>query len=132
MNKDVESATVFQFLDAHLWVKRIRTNAIIPLAHNTVLSKRSVARCNMTRVELKSFTFSSVSHSMSVDNPVLGPIPKILLVTMIKNKVILGSMDTNAQFFRHYDLQNFALYVNGKRIPGGGDLSLEPSQLKKR
>jgi hypothetical protein len=74
MNKDAESKTVFQFLDAQLWVKRIRPNPRIPLTHNTVVSKGGVARYNMTRVELKSFTFSSGSQSLPIDNVVLGPI----------------------------------------------------------
>ena len=49
---------------------------------------------------------------------------------MIKNKDFLGSIDKNPYFFRHYDLQNFALYVNGKQIPGGGGLSLDTSHEK--
>jgi hypothetical protein len=50
---------------------------------------------------------------------------------MIKNKDFLGFMDTNPYFFSHYDLQNFALYVNGKQIPGGGGgLSLDKSHEK--
>ena len=53
------------------------------------------------------------------------------LFTMIKNKDFLGSIDTNAYLFRHYDLQNFASYVNGKQIPGGGGLSLDTSHEKK-
>jgi hypothetical protein len=48
---------------------------------------------------------------------------------MLKNKDFLGSIDTNPYFFRHYDLNSFALYVNGKQIPGGG-LSLDTSQEK--
>jgi len=109
MKKDVGSKAVFQFLDAQLWVKRIRPNPIIPLAHNAVLSKGGFARYNMTRVELKSFTFSSRYQSLSIDNSVLEPIPKRLLFTMIKNKDFLGSIDTNPYVFRHYDLQNFVL-----------------------
>jgi len=76
MNKDAESKSVFQFLDAELWVKRIRPHPTIPLAHSAVLSKGGVERYKMTRVELKSFTFSSVTQSLSIDNAVLGPIPK--------------------------------------------------------
>jgi len=35
MNKDAESKTVYQFLDAQLLVKRVRPNPTIPLAHKT-------------------------------------------------------------------------------------------------
>ena len=122
--------TVFQFLDAQLWVKRVRPNPTIPLAHKAVLDKGGVARYNMTRFELKSFTFSSGSQSLSIDNAVLGPVPKRILFTMIKNKDFLGSIDTNPHFFRHYDLSSFALYVNGKQISGGG-LSLDTSHEMK-
>ena len=76
MNEKADSKFVFQFLDAQLWVKRVRPNPTIPLAHKAVLSKGGVARYNITRVELKSFTFFSGSQSLSIDNAVLGPIPK--------------------------------------------------------
>jgi hypothetical protein len=36
------------------------------------------------------------------------------------NTDFLGSLDTNPYYFRHYDLSNFALYVNGKNIPSEG------------
>jgi len=39
MNKDAESKSVFQFLDAELWVKRIRPHPSVPVAHKAVLSK---------------------------------------------------------------------------------------------
>ena len=130
MSEKADSKSVFQFLDAQLWVKRVRPNPTIPLVHKAVLSKGGIARYNM-RVELKSFTFSSGSQSLSIDNAVLGSILKRLLFTMM-NKEFLGSIDTNPFFFRHYDLQNFALYVNGKQIPGGGGcLSFDMSHQKK-
>ena len=50
---------------------------------------------------------------------------------MIKNKDFLGCMNTNPYFFRHYILQNFALYFNGKQIPGGAGFSLDTSHYKK-
>ena len=50
----------------------------------------------------------------------LGPVPKRLLFTMVKNTDFLGSMNTNSYFPRHYDLRYFALNVNGKQIPTEG------------
>ena len=40
-------------------------------------------------------------------------------------------MNTNPFFFRNYDLQKFALYVNEKQIPGGDGLYLDMSHDKK-
>jgi hypothetical protein len=125
MNKDVVSETIFKFLDAQLRVNRICPNPTVQVAHNPVLSEGGQAKY-ITRVELKSFTFSSGSQSLSIDNAVLGQIPKRLLFTVVKNKDFLCTVDTYPYFFRHFDLINFALCVNGKQIPSGG-LSLEAS-----
>jgi hypothetical protein len=120
MNKDDKSTTTFKFLDAKLFVRRVRANPAILSAHNTALSQGVLARYNITRVELKTFTFSSGSQSLSIDNAVIGPLPKRLLFTMVKNTDFLGSVNTNPYNFRHYDINYFALYVNGKQIPSGG------------
>ena len=43
MKKDPESKIVFRFVNAQLWVNRIRPSPTIPVAHNTVLSEGSLA-----------------------------------------------------------------------------------------
>ena len=48
---------------------------------------------------------------------------------MAKNTDILGIMSTNPFNFRHFDLNHFALYVNGRQIPPQG-LSLDMSREK--
>jgi hypothetical protein len=120
MNAKTDAKFIFKFLDAQLLVNRFRPNPAILLAHNTVLSKGGIARYNLTRVELKTFTFAKVSKSLSIDNAVLRPIPICLLFTMLKNTDFLGSIDTNPYLFRHYDLTNFTMYVNGKQTPNEG------------
>jgi len=114
MNATADSKTTFKFLNAKLFVKRIRPHPEILSAHNDTLEDGGIARYNLTRVELKTFTFAPGSRSLSIDNLVFGPIPKRILYTMIKNTDFLGSMATNPFNFRHYDLDSFALYVNGK------------------
>jgi hypothetical protein len=39
---------------------------------------------------------------------------------MVKNKNFFGTMVTNPYFFRHFDLSNFAVYVNEKQITSDG------------
>jgi hypothetical protein len=39
---------------------------------------------------------------------------------MVKNSDFLGSVDKNPFHFRHYDMNYFPLYANGKQIPSGG------------
>jgi hypothetical protein len=119
MNKYAETKTAFKFLDAQLLVKRVRPSPTILLAHSTVFSHNAVARYNVTSVELKTFTFSSGSQSLSIDNAVLGTLPKHLLFTMAKNSDFLGSVTTNPYNLRHY-ISYFALNVNDRQIPAEG------------
>ena len=95
INKDKVSKVTFKILDAYLLVRRIRPNPHILTAHNVTLSRGLLARYNFTRDVLKTFTFSSGQQSLSIDNAVLGPIPKGLIFTMVKNTYFLGTMDSN-------------------------------------
>jgi len=52
MNKN-DSTTVFKFLDAQLFVNRVRPSPSLLLAHYTTLSQGALARYNLTIVELK-------------------------------------------------------------------------------
>jgi hypothetical protein len=90
------------------------------MAQNETLKHGALSRYNLTRVELMSFTFSSGAQSLSIDNSVLGRIPKRLLFTMLKNTDFLGSMDSNPYNFSHYNMTNFSLFVNGKQYPNEG------------
>jgi len=57
-NTDTKVKSTFKFLDAELIVRRIRPSPKISFAHNEALSKGCLARYNLTRVELKTFTFA--------------------------------------------------------------------------
>jgi hypothetical protein len=117
MHTDPAHSTVFKFLDAKLYVKRVRVNPAHLLANNETLKHGALSRFNLTRVELKSFTFLSGARSISIDNAVTGRIPKRLLFTMLKNTDFLGSLVSNPYNFRYYDISNFSLFVNGRQYP---------------
>ena len=112
MNKDVDSKVVFKFLDSQLLVKCVRANPVYLVAHNMALQAGAIAKYNLTRAELKTFTFSNGSQLLSIDNAVLGPIPKRFLFTVIKNNDsrLLGYESVHVLSL--YGL--FLLYVNGK------------------
>ena len=70
----------------------------------------------MTRVELRTFTYAGGTQAISINNAVLGALPKRLIFTMVKNTDFLGSRNSNT-YNRHYDLTNFTMYVNDRQIP---------------
>jgi hypothetical protein len=120
MAKDADSKVSFKFLNAQLLFKCVKPNPAYLVAQNKTLHPGVLAKYNLSRVEVNTFLFASGSQSMSVDNAVLGTLPKRLLFTLVKNKDILGSIDTNPFNFRHYDIRHLALYFNGKQIPSEG------------
>ena len=58
MKENADSKTTFKFLYAELIVRRIRPSPKISYANTEALSKGCVARYNLTRVELKTFTYA--------------------------------------------------------------------------
>jgi len=118
-NTDAKTKTkaTFKFLAAELILRRIRPSPKNSLAHNEALSKGLFATYNLTRVELKTFTFAGGPQALSINKAVLGVLPKCLIFTMVKNTDCLGSRDSNPYNLRHYDLTNFTMYVNGRQIP---------------
>jgi len=116
-NTDTKAKATFKFLDAELIVRRIRPSPQISVAYNEALCKGFFARYNLTRVELKTFTFASGPHTLSINNAVLGVLPKRLIFTVVKNADFLCSRNTNPYNLRHYDVTNFTMYVNGRQIP---------------
>jgi len=119
----------FKILEALLYVKQIRPNASILTANNEALLAGYPIRYNITRIELKTFTFSAGSQSLSINNVVLGRLPKRLIFTMVKNTDFLGTMSTNPFNFCHFDLSHFSMYVNGRQIPPEG-LTLDMNRDK--
>jgi hypothetical protein len=73
MAKDEDSKVSFKFLDPQLLVKRVKANPAYLVAHTEVLQGGAIAKYNLSRVEIKTFTFASGSQSLSIDNAVLGP-----------------------------------------------------------
>ena len=116
----MNATTKFQFLGAYLIVNRMRPNPAHLIAHNIVLSKSVLARYNLTRVELKSFTFAGGPITLSIGKAILVQLPKRLLFTMIKITKFIGSLNTNPYYIRNFGVNHFTLFYNGKPNPSEG------------
>ena len=64
-------------------MRRIRPSPKISVAHNEALSKGCIARYNLTRVELKTFTFAG-GPKQYLSIMLFGMLPKRLIFTMVK------------------------------------------------
>jgi hypothetical protein len=114
-----DTGAVLKFLDATLHVRHVKPSPTIQLAHAKALEKVN-ARNDMTRVALKRFTFGAGSKPVSIENPVLGIVQKLLLFTMLRNVDFTGSVDTKPYLSRHFGLNYFVMYVNGRYLHSEG------------
>jgi hypothetical protein len=81
-----DSKVTFKILEVRLLVRHIELSVVILYAHNKSLEARALAKYHLTRIEVKTFRFSAWSQSLSIDNAVLGHLPKRLLFTLVKKE----------------------------------------------
>ena len=87
------------------------------LAHANILGMKRKAHYPVTHTEIKTFTASSGSQQVSIDNAFLGPIPERIPILLVKNTAFIGSASTNPSHFHHYGMTRLVLYVNGVQHP---------------
>lgn len=103
-------------LDATLLVRRAKISAGLLLAHARMMSKVT-AKYPLTRVEVKTFTIHSGVMGESLDNVILGQLPKRGIVGFVSNKAFNGDRKLNPFNFKNYGINFFSLYVDGTQIP---------------
>lgn len=105
-----------EIIDANLYVRKVRINPSILLAHARALSITN-AKYPITRVELKTVTIGCDIQSKSIDNIFLGQMPKRCIIGMVDSGAFNGSMKLNPFNFEHFNYNYLALYVDSTQIP---------------
>ena len=103
-------------LEASLLVRRAKINPGILLAHAKALSK-ATAKYPLTRVEVKAITIQSGIHGHTIDNVILGQIPKRLILGFVDNKAFNGDFKLNPFNFQNYKINYLSLFVDGVQVP---------------
>ena len=103
-------------LEASLRVRRAKINSGVLLAHSKALT-RGTAKYPLTRVEVKSFTLHTNSSGETIDNIILGQLPKRIIIGFVSNKAFNGDKKENPFNFQHFDLTYLALTVDGIQVP---------------
>jgi len=104
-----------KILDATLFVTQVELKPPLPLDHAVLAMKRK-AHYPVTHTQIKTFTASSGTQQISINNAFIGPVPDRILIVLVKNAAFVGSASTNHFHFYHYDMTNL-LYVNGVQQP---------------
>jgi hypothetical protein len=104
--------------NATLYIDQAEIKPPILEAHTKALAvKNHKAHYPITHTQIKTFTASSGIQDFSINNAFTGPVPERLLVAFVKNTSFVGSASSNPFEFKHYNMTNFVLYVNGVSHP---------------
>lgn len=113
---DKDSKVTLKITDATLYMKNVQISPSVLIAHARTLS-HSRAIYNITRVDLKTFTIPQGSRSISINNMLIGQIPRRVIFAMVDNDAFAGTFDTNPFSFKHYSMSTFSSYIDGVRKP---------------
>lgn len=102
--------------EASLLVRRVKIAPGILLAHARALSK-STAKYPLTRVEVKAISLHAGVHGDTLDNVILGQLPKRIIVGFVDNKAFNGDRAMNPFNFQNYQINYLSLYADGLQVP---------------
>jgi hypothetical protein len=77
-----------KILDATFFVTQTEIKAPLLLAHDNVLAMKMKAHYPITHTQIKTFTAGAGAQQISIDNAFLGPIPKMLLIELVKTLLL--------------------------------------------
>ncbi|XP_066933772.1 uncharacterized protein F54H12.2-like [Clytia hemisphaerica] len=76
--------------------------------------EKNVASYPIDRINLKTHSIAAGLTSLNWDNLILGQLPKRLFLAMIDNDAYTGNLKKNPFNFKHFDVREISVYVNGK------------------
>ena len=103
--------------DVSLFVRKVKLNPAIPVAHNKALSQGKTAKYPIRRGIVSTFTIPTGNKSINKDNVVMGQLPRRMIVGLVTNTSVNGDVKSNPYDFKNFDLNYFALYVDGELYP---------------
>lgn len=102
--------------DATLLIRRVRLSPSLLLAHEKMLSQ-TTAKYPLTRVEVKAITLHNGVHGETIDNVILGQLPKRIIIGFVDNKAYNGDKAMNPFNFKHFNINYLCLCVDGTQVP---------------
>ena len=115
-NMDEDEYTV-EIVDIYLKICKIEVSDAIILAHSEAL-KESNAVYPFTRCETKAFTYSKGLSNITMDDLFHGRVPSRIVLGMVSADAFNGNARKNPFNFKHYNVSDIALTVDGLSVPG--------------
>ncbi|XP_071950809.1 uncharacterized protein F54H12.2-like [Antedon mediterranea] len=116
MSSDAAAGFKIRLEDASLFVRKVRLNPSIALAHAKAL-ERGPAKYPLRRVEVKTLTIPRGNLSFTRESLYNGNLPKRLVVGLVTTEAFNGSYEKNPYNFQHFNTNFLALYIDGEQVP---------------
>lgn len=114
--KDQEPDFTFRIIDPVLWVTKVKLLPSVAIGLGKAL-EITPAKLPITRVGTKQFAINQGEQTHSIDNAVLGQLPKRMLYFLTDMESYSGNYGKNPFNYQHFNLQQTSTLVNGKAIP---------------
>ncbi|XP_060092546.1 uncharacterized protein F54H12.2-like [Heteronotia binoei] len=115
MADDLNRGCKLNILSASLFVKKVRVAPGVPLGHSEALFTAN-AKYPVDRVGIKVFSIPAGSRVNNQNNLFLRQLPKLLVIGLVDNESFSGAHNKNPFNFKHYDINFFALYLDGEQV----------------
>ena len=102
--------------EAILFGLRVKVASSIILGHATGL-KHSSAKYSIRRIDCQVLSIPRGFSSFNPDNIFLGQIPKRIVLGLLDTEAYNESYRTNPFYFKHHNLIQVGVYVEGEQIP---------------
>ncbi|XP_035232763.1 uncharacterized protein F54H12.2-like [Stegodyphus dumicola] len=101
---------------ASLFVRKVRVNPAVTLAHAKSLEKTS-AKYPINRVLCKIYSIPQGNMSFVQDNIFAGQMPKRLVLAFVDNDALNGTYKKSPFEFKHYHMNFISVYMDGQPVP---------------
>lgn len=116
-NDDTGRKYKVQLLYASMYVRQLRINPSIAIAHQTALQRGITCKYPIARTECTSFTIAAGVMTVSKPNIINGILPHTVVVGMVGNESFHGSYKKSPFNFKPFDVSSMNLVVNGLSYP---------------
>jgi len=91
--------------EAILYIRRVKVNPSIMMAHARTLEYGNAKYC-VNRVEMKTISVPIGLHTKTLDNIVIGQLPKRLFLAMVESSALNDDIKQNPFNFQHFNVNH--------------------------
>jgi hypothetical protein len=104
-----------QIVDAKIYVRKVKLSSSVFVAHAKAVEQSNM-KYPLHRVICKSFTIPRGNLDFSHENLFSGHLPTRIVLGLVENSAYNGSFDRNPFNFKHFDLAQLKIFVDGQQM----------------